>query len=781
MFWKQARVQLATVTVALIGSATALGQTVVQTLDSVKVHSDTAVLSMNFDDPLEPDFTNSNINGTNYRACKNTGFGLYCLDGDLVKRTPNIGNPGTTFTAIDCKDPGLNLDTNKGTPCTALTVDLTGTVWLGGKNKGKSHSLFKAEPNPNPLNACINGVGIQGNTYCATEVAMGRPLLVDLSSVDGDSATTFFYGAGILGLEERKTAVYFKSTGGAPIVIASGKSGWGLVGNEQLISATAIQVEDSSENLVSHILVTTTKNRVLAKRADGTGAAIPVFDIAATRGPAPPALCPAGDVQYGIRSSGKTGAIYLTDKQYCTVTALQANPGPDGSLAANSLTVVDTLSTIDTVGSEGTHAPVAPTVSPGINVDLRDCGFDPPNSNNSIICTLVVDAQGLPAATLEGVRRASAEAGLMLYQVKNIPDCRYDPQACVNLLDDINSPAELFPNVVWDPNGTGKPEAQLLNITKLLPKEITDQFLLSGSLPKMWLPRQYRGQKDSGFVFEAFFGVTEDGVIFRDTFEGVFNVAGLTGQPSSLGCDPISPGTLPSPTPLSTLLAWDVLNTVSEEFPTFDDPFLPPHPQPNPGPNPDGEHVSTIINSGCGTSKSIDSRWSLKPYNLEITPCTYNPNPNDVWASDGSCPVGGPEVIDDAVFAKLLLSLFDDWKLALDQLACADAEQAGSPPIGNSACSTLRANWFNAKDKLDKCWDATQQPKQSSGAQNCTAFVSQLNGLEAALNAVVPPPPPLDPANRIGELKSRLKVIRHIRLDRFTPSIPANGFVEPQL
>lgn len=770
MFGNKVRVQVATLAVALMGSATALGQTVVQTLDSVKVHSDTAVLNMNFDDPLEPEFTNSNINGSNYRACKHTGFGLYCLDGDLVRRTPNIENPVTTFTAIDCNDPGLDLDTNKGTPCTAMTVDLTATVWIGGKNKGKSHSLFKAEPNPDPGSACPSGVSVQGNTYCATEVATGRPLLVDLMSVDGDSAKTFFHGAGILGLEERKTAVFFKSIGGVPFVVASGKSDWGLIGNEQLISVTAFQTEDSfGEIAFSYVLATTTKDRVLAKRADGTGPAIPVFDIAANRGPSPPAACPPGDVQYGIRSSGKTGAIYLTDKQYCSVNALQANAQPDGSLAANSLTVADTLYTIDTVGSEGIHAPVAPTVAPGIAIDLDDCSFD--QNGNPIVCTLVVDAQGNPAATLSGVQLASLQSGLTLYQVKNIPDCRYVPQVCVDLLDEITSIAGLQPDVVWDPDGEG-PRGQLLNLTKLLPSEITDQFLLGEPLPDLWLPRQYRGQKSNGFVFEAFFGVTEDGVIFRDTFEGVFNVAALAG--SSLGCEPVVPGTLPSPTSVSALLAWDVLNTVSEEFPTFDDPFLPPHPGGT------DEHVSTIINAGCGSSKSIDIRWSLKPYNLEVTPCTYNPNANDVWVSDGVCATGvaGAEVIDDAVFAKLLLGLFDDFKLTLDQLACADADGAGSPPI--ASCSTLQANWFNAKDKLDKCWDATQKPKQSAGSQNCTSFESQLNGLESNLNAVTVPAPPLDPANRIGELKSRLKVIRHIYVDRFTPSIPTEGFVEPQ-
>lgn len=747
------RVQFSVLVFALLAGANAWSEdTVVQTLDSVYVHSQTDVLDMAFDDPLRmSDFTNTGISGTNYLACKRTAIaGLFCLDGTDVVRTPNVANPMSSFVAIDCEDPALDLDTKKGEPCTALTVDATGVVWLGTKTRGKTHGLWKAIPNPG-LGACPMGlVSIMGGTYCALEVATGRPLLVDLSSIDGDFAASFVLGPGILGLEERKTAVFFPSVGGAPVVIASGKQAWGLAGPEQLMSVTAIQVSNSAGDPFSYVLATTTNGRVLATLADGSGGAFEVFDIPASR-PASTPACPAADAHFGIRSSSKSGFIYVTDRQFCQASALVANANAAGTLINLSYAIENVSD--DLVLSTGSHAPVGPTVSPGISIDLDDCAGT---------CTLVVDAQGDPAASLNNVQLASLASGLTLFQVKNIPDCRYDPATCETLLG-IAPGGLIGANVVADPDGTGLPKAQLLNVTKLLPAEITELFAMSGGLPDMWLARQYRGQKANNFTFELFFGVTEDGVIFRDTFEGIFNVQALAG--ASLGCTPITPGTLPPETPVSSLLLWDIIATVSERYETFSKgvPL---------------SRVATTINAACGSSKSSDTRWSLKPYNLEVTPCTYNGDLGDVWSSDGNCPVGGAELVDDAVFAKLLLSLFDDFKIALDATACVDIDGNGTAPLSTASCSALSANWTNAKDKLDKCWDATQKPKQSAGSQNCQSFVSQLNNLRSTLNGVLVSG--TDVANRVGELKSRLKVVTHVHDDRFVPSIPADGFIEPQ-
>jgi hypothetical protein len=291
-------------------------------------------------------------------------------------------------------------------------------------------------------------------------------------------------------------------------------------------------------------------------------------------------------------------------------------------------------------------------------------------------------------------------------------------------------------------------------MTPLLPQEITDLFLPEG-LPDMYMSRFTRGQRDNGFTFEAFFGVTEDGVVFRGTFGGEFFVEELAG--AELGCVT----THPPETPVETILQWDTVSTVSERY------F-----------STNGERVDTLTNVDCGSSKTIDGRWSLKPYNTEMTPCTWSDDPL-LWQSDGSCTVGGSDNIDDAVFAKLLLSLYADLGDAIDQLGCndADVDPAGPAPLLSETCATAQSQFANGFDKLEKCWDATQQPKQSAGDQNCQAFVSQLSGLIATLGSATPFGP--DPANRVGELQARIATITHVYEDRFVPSIPANGFCEP--
>ena len=753
--------RMAIVLIAATAGTNAWSQdTVVQTLDSVLVHSQTAVLEMPFDDPMRSaDFFNTGISGADFRACKRTALaGLFCLDGSIVVRTPNIANPLNTFGIIDCGDPALDLDTKKGNPCTAMTVDSTSNVYLGTKTKGKTHGLVKAMPNPGG-GACPAGTtALQGNTYCAEELATGRPLLVDLTSIDGDNGATFVLGPGILGLEERKTAVYFPAVGGTPIVIASGKNDWALAGNEQLTSITAVQVNDSGGNPVSHVLATSTNGRILARRADGSGSATVLFNIPASRPPANGA-CPMSGSDYGIRASSKSGLIYVTDGEFCQASAFVTNADASGNIT--SLDYATENVSDDLVLSTGSNSPISPTVAPGISIDLNDCTGS---------CVLVADAQGGPAASLSNVQLASLESGLTLFQVKNIPDCRWDPATCEALLG-VPPGGLIAAGVIADPSGAGLPEAQLLNMTKLLPMEVTDLFVMSGGLPDMWLARQYRGQRLNSYTFEAFFGVTEDNVVFRDTFEGEFNVQALAG--TELGCEL----GLPEESPLFTVdpggpneelgtLEWDVVATVSERYPTLATGTVLPF-------------VATMTNADCGSSKSADTRWSLKPYNLEVTPCTFNGNPADVWDSDGSCPLVNPEAdADDAVFAKLLLSLFDDFKLALDQTACIDIDgNVGGAPLTGARCSALQADWTNAKDKLDKCWSATQLPKQSSGSQNCTSFVSQLNKLRTTLNGATVNGS--DRANRVGELKARLKVITHVHDERFVPSIPAAGFDEP--
>jgi hypothetical protein len=165
-------------------------------------------------------------------------------------------------------------------------------------------------------------------------------------------------------------------------------------------------------------------------------------------------------------------------------------------------------------------------------------------------------------------------------------------------------------------------------------------------------------------------------------------------------------------------------------------------------------HVDTLTNIGCyNPTQGSGSRWSAYLYNLEVAPNT------------------------DAVFAKLLVKLYNDLETTRDKLACRTpaVDTGGAAQLTRAVCSNLKKLWSAGKIKLDKCYLASTQPKSSAGSENCQAFLSQVKLYESALNAATTTPT-LDPANRLGELKQRVFVIKHVYADRFLPSIPANGF-----
>ncbi len=347
-----------------------------------------------------------------------------------------------------------------------------------------------------------------------------------------------------------------------------------------------------------------------------------------------------------------------------------------------------------------------------------------------------------------------------LFQIVGIPDCRYIPS--VEVCD---------PAYVIGP--ADNPAAQQLNVTPLIPDEVKNA--LPVPLPEfMLISRQYRGQYQNGFYFDALFGVTEQGVQFQGVFNGEYFVDELTGGPGigmELGC-PLSTD-VPPPEGLGDLLAWDIVTTVSENFVS--------------GTGPD-EHRDTLINTGCGSSRTIDGRWSMKSFNLEVTPCTYNPVSGDVWEGDGVCDTGVQGTADDAVFAKLLFSLYDDLGEALNEVACVDVDHSpevpgdGSAPLPDTpiepTCTDLRAIHINGRGKLERCWDDVVQPRQSAAPHNCQAFVSQLTNFSDTLDEA--PQNPNDVANRKGELQARVEALFHLYFERFLPSIPADGFIEPQ-
>ncbi len=711
-----------------------------QTLDRVDAFNSTAVLEMAFDDVNRTkDFINLGIVGTNFSTCKLTATdGIFCLAGKLIRNWPHTEDPLTFVDRLSCNDPALGLDTKKADTCTGMTVDLSGAIWLAGK-KASTHSLIKVIAKAAAA-ACPSGWAVlSGSLYCAKEFYAGRPLLVDIDPIDGDVGAAFkpcpscAVQSGILGLEERKTAVFFPdpkpASTSSPIVIASGK-GWNLIGNEQLLSSALLQVPNGN-SMDNFVLVTTTSGRILAKRTDLTGTAFEVFNIPLERVQSS-TQCAFATQQYGIRASSKSGRVYVTDRNYCQVLALVPDASPMTALINDGDAQDLTLTTSD---SSGTYPPNGPTLAPGISIDLEDC---------SVNCTLLTNDDGIAAASLVTVRLANgSNSGATLFQIKGIPDCRYasEPNFPVALSTICGSAA----GVIVDPGNVGSPAAQLLNVTPLLPKEVRSLFDDSGvppnGLPPLLISRQYRAQARTNFAFEAFFAVTEAGVRFRDTFTAEFDVPVLEGVPESLGCLPDA----------GNLLAWDVMTTVSEKFKTIDD-----------------QYVDMLTNIGCrNPTKTSGVRLSLLPYNLEIAPDTYGPT---ILSAQLSVTTR-----NDAVFARLVQSLYGDLEYVRRELACKQVDTGGgpAPPLSASVCNKLSSAWLNGKVKLDKCVNAAFQPKQSAGDENCQSFVSQLTNYRASLPATTSAS---DVANRLGELKMRVDVIRHVFDTRFLPSIPTAGF-----
>jgi len=710
------------------------------------------------------------------RACKLTSNrGLFCIDGQKnVKNwaNPTSGEPGVTL--FNCSQ--LNeLDSKSSETCTGITVDPQGHVWIAGKNKGRTHSLLKVKDES--IGTCPSGSsqgGIPGldskgeaTTYCSITWATGRPLLVDIEMITGEAADALKLaghplGEGIIGVQERKTVVFFPvgTDRTSPLPdseiadLGSGKTGWGLSGNEQLQGATLLQLQQT-DRVDNFILATTSLGRVISKDL-GTGLVESGFWSAGT-------LCNRRDPQqFGVRASSKSGLVYVTDRQCGALSILEpTSDGKSGSLAYPTVTV--------------SISPEGPTIAAGIGVNLlsRECKSDS-------------GCEVAPGATLFSSGGDIANgSGLTLFQIKDIPDCRWIPtaEACqgknvIARLDTSCAGARtngcISDNLRLgkvDPIPDNPTQAHLdqqeilasqeyLNVTELLPKEVTD--LLSDTLPPILISPYYRardeipGQTRQGHYFEAFFGIPEDGAVFTGNFVGDYEV-GASGRDPHLidnrtdtSCAAL-PGNTPPDKVLAELLDWDVVTYAS------DDPLYPGAGFVN---------ADTIINTGCNSVVSTKKGWSLVPYGLETNP---NIGPTDAE----------PVIGNDAVFARLLERLYGEFDFVLSNYAC-NPGRSQEHPLAPGDCDAMKASLAFAREKLDRCLDAAYQPKQSASNQNCQSFESQFSNFEQVLSQTTSQcpndPASCDPANRLGELTMRAKVIRHLYEFRFLPSIPVGGF-----
>jgi hypothetical protein len=783
-----------------------------QTLDSVDAITQKSVLEMHVDtspvDECAPDdyaciSTSLPSSGTllpgipasaTFAACQRAADRrLYCVlnsftSGNALRQPVSRWSDTGSYEALfDCSDPALALDTRKANPCTTISATLGGDIWLGGRD-GSAYSIIKVVDVKQGA-ICPMGFGgvrmtkltaeTNGNLdFCMLRYATGRPVLVDVSSVDAKvgkrfKAPNISPGAGLLLLEDRKTVAFLpdrKDNAGNPVKlaavdIASGKTDWALTGGETVQSASLMQVNCTTTACDNYVLATTSAGRLMAKRVDLPGSTSGSLVLGPALNVVSNPSCTSTTVtqQAWIRVSPQSGRIYLSDR--CAERVRGFEVPQTGYTTGSAWTQAVSVSTL--TSSSTSNPPNTLSVSPGIPIDLAKC--------LSAQCILTPDG-GDPNTvgayiTNVTVELLTGKTGMTVFRIQGIPDCRFaSPQPAICLGPDANSPD---PNYAIETIGG----QQYLRVDKLLPLEVLELFDENSTPTRdalaLRIGPQYRARPDRGNTFDGFFGRTEDGVRFRDTFDLDFDIRELigdaTGTPTRCGYlnDGIGTNTR-SPD------NWDVIATVSERVPVA-------------GTNngsatlPGGILLNRdmLVNTSCeNPTAGSGTRWSLYAYGLMQATCVTG---NVVTNTTYQCRTS---------FVDLTSKLFDDLERARVLTACANVD--GNPPTGGAGsgwplsaatCSALAADWANARDKLNKCLDATQQPKNSSLNQNCQAFESQFTQYQNELNsavvngAVVGGLQTGDVANRLGELRARLKVFWHVYHDQMLPSVPAGGFV----
>ena len=772
---------------------------VTQTLDSVDAVTSQKVLPMHVDStppdgcaPDDYDCVNTSLPqpglpaGATFAACqRSSSRDTYCLlnsfpSGNTIRQPVSRWSPGGSYESLfDCTDPKLGLDTKKANPCTTLSATLGGDIWLGGR-QGTSYSIIKVVEVGQGASCPIGSTRLQAETnpdhdYCSLRYATGRPVLVDVVSIDPKVGKRFEApgigpGPGVLLLEDRKTVAYLRdgvTSAGVPLYqpvdIASGKGAWALSGGETLQSTSLMQVNCTETGCDNYVLATTSTGRLMSLQTDAGAGSTAGLGMPRNVVSNPACTSTTTTQQAWVRVSPQSGRIYLSDR--CGNRVRGYEVPAVGYTSASAWTQVASLSTLNPDGTA--NPPNTLSVSPGIPINLANC----------LDQKCILEPDGADLANQVGayitnvqVEQMTGRTGMTVFKVQGIPDCRYtSPAICLGPTGD-------NPDYAVETLSDGK----YLRVERLLPLEVLELFdaTTTPTLANLALRigPQYRARPDRDNTFDGFFGRTEDGVQFRGTFDLDFDIRELLGEDPAATptrCGYQNDRDVSSRDPSN----WDVILTVSERVPVAGSTN-------GPAQQPGGTLLNreVLVNTDCENPTSgSGTRWSLYAYGLMQTACTVDntvPEPDDL---PYQC---------NTSFVDLTSRLFDDLERARALTACRDVDRnpkypdgSPRPPLTGATCASLASNWANARDKLTKCLDATQQPKISSLSQNCQAFTSQFTQYKNVLNAAVVngaiddnDVQTGDVANRLGELKARVKVFEYVYKYQMLPSVPAGGF-----
>lgn len=450
-----------------------------------------------------------------------------------------------------------------------------------------------------------------------------------------------------------------------------------------------------------------------------------------------------------------------------TVTRTATPCGPTTAAGTGCFFITDpfpgAVSRLDfTALAGGTPFAGAGTNDSDYSIELIDVGAE-------VVVDLAgacAEASGCPVDAAEG----KVAASLNFVNVTNpvgstetiviplrVPDCRYIPRVCLDLLPpggdtpstDSSARSRLIALGViksLDPSGPNKlnPAAQELNIKSLLPPDVISHFDTSGmaptGLPALYVSSRWRGQFINDFWINGLFFVTETGVQFRDTFEGLIDVSQMTGQ--ELGCF----------TDLDDLYAWDMMASVSERARSIS-----------------GRHVDRLINVGCeNPTKVSGERLSAYFVNFEIV--------RDTFASTIHSTKPKLTVNNDAVFARLVELLWKHQGEILANFACklADPAPSGSgPPLTKPVCFQLLYLWGRADSKIKHCVRTAFDSASAFRTLTCNAARDFVDEFGAALPAS---PTGSDRYNRLAEMGARVEAFLHVWDERFLNSLKPGGF-----
>jgi hypothetical protein len=704
------------------------------------------------------------------KSCQGTGTrGLYCVDHDAgnskyaVLRWKDPDNSTAVQEEIDCDQLGLD-------SCTALTVTLRGHIFVAGQKTAtnpNSYSLFKL----------IEKVGVEGrcpgedssesettdewNTtaddrYCFREFASNRPRIYDLKMIDGELSGHFMgEGRGVLALEDpapgQVTFYADRQPPASPIVYVQANQ-WGSnnLSGGTVQGLTLLQYAGFAEAR-NYIMVTTSTGKVLGYRIPWSGNSS-VFDtgllldstsMAVTTGTA----CTAGS-SFDLSASARTRRVFFASN-----TCVAAY---DPVLSTRNNARVPITFETKSFGIASNFSLAGVAVSAGIEIDfVRD------GCTSDAGCTLLKDG-GDPndddAARFAKIKLVDNGAtGWVMYHVTGLLDCRFvsipRPAICATAV--VNPDGSIDTD---ETAGTFKPWQQYLDVEDLVPPEVKDAVELPS---QMLLQPEYSAPQSSGYTFAALFGVGEENLTYRETFDGAFDVFDLFGSALGCGGGQLAANSKSAP-------AWDPIVNIAEHAPTVGGPIAVTYPEGNPPENVAREFVSVLLNKGCTNPTALaGTRGSGFFFGLQRAPQAKDANGNWIW--------------HDSTFALLIRSLAKDFDTNLYTYTCRNLDApAGSPaPLDDATCTQLKKDWVVTYDKGKKCWSATVQPKNSSGNEACGSFDTQWTAFMTYVAGVTLQTGAPDPQNRVGGIKNAALVMDYVHKHLFLTSLKPRGFINP--